>query len=533
MFASIDAPPWSFFVRTAQAVIEASPTLVCGLLVTGVLRRMVGGEGMRRLFGRGGWNSLVRAWGLGMLLPVCSLGVIPIARELRRGGVSGATVIAFALAAPLINPLSLLYGLTLARPAVILCFAAASLVVSLVAGWWWERLFPGEAVDDNSPPEQLPPPGPRRLVSVVETAARELTGPSLRYWFVGLVGVGALALCLPNRSLQRTMQHNDATAPLLMTALAIPAYDPPLKAMMQVGLMFEHGNSVGAAFVLFILGAGMNLGTLALVAQAHGWRSTAIWLGPVVLVTLALAYASEPTLYFKEEPEDHTHAFDDFASPFELEAGNLSFQGVVWPRVKEKLQGFEVAGLMGLAGLALVNLALRSADRFWNVEAFLLRPNAALATKREWDLVIPGHILAIIGLTGLVVFGVVGAYVYYPPPEVVFREMHHVRAEALVAVISDKRQDAIRQLEDWDLLTRKLEVGVVLRTGRLSHESHQRAEELRDALEELRDRVLAKQMDEARGLQDKVEEIYYRCRATYLDAEREGVAHRTTARGSP
>ena len=44
MFATIDAPFWSLFVRTTQAVIEASPTLVCGLFVAGVLRRMVGGE---------------------------------------------------------------------------------------------------------------------------------------------------------------------------------------------------------------------------------------------------------------------------------------------------------------------------------------------------------------------------------------------------------------------------------------------------------------------------------------------------------
>src|ERR1700722_16529600 len=136
MFAMFDAQAWGLFVRVTQAVIEASPMLVCGLFVAGVLRRMVGAEGMRSLLGRGGWRSLLKAWGLGMLLPVCSLGVIPVARELRRGGVSGGTVIAFALAAPLINPLSLLYGLTLSSPSVILCFGAASLLVSLAAGLW-------------------------------------------------------------------------------------------------------------------------------------------------------------------------------------------------------------------------------------------------------------------------------------------------------------------------------------------------------------------------------------------------------------
>jgi uncharacterized membrane protein YraQ (UPF0718 family) len=43
------------------------------------------------------------------MLPVRSLGVIPIAREMRRAGVSSGTILAFVLAAPQIDPVSLLY----------------------------------------------------------------------------------------------------------------------------------------------------------------------------------------------------------------------------------------------------------------------------------------------------------------------------------------------------------------------------------------------------------------------------------------
>ena len=117
---------WSIVLRTGQTVIEASSTLLVGILVAAVMRRMLGAAGTRRLFGGTGWRGLFRAWGVGMLLPVCSLGVIPIAREMRRAGVPGGTILAFVLAAPHINPLSLLYGLTLSEPVVIICFAAAS-----------------------------------------------------------------------------------------------------------------------------------------------------------------------------------------------------------------------------------------------------------------------------------------------------------------------------------------------------------------------------------------------------------------------
>src|SRR5262249_55601160 len=150
---------WSVLLRTGQIAIEASTTLLVGLLVAGVMRRMLGAEGTRKLFGGKGWNGLLRAWGVGTVLPVCSLGVIPIAREMRRAGVPSGPILAFALAAPHINPLSLLYGLTLSEPVVIVCFAAGSLVIALAAGAAWERFFASDTDDAPSTDEPMPVPG--------------------------------------------------------------------------------------------------------------------------------------------------------------------------------------------------------------------------------------------------------------------------------------------------------------------------------------------------------------------------------------
>src|SRR5919108_4021782 len=135
---------WSVVLRTGQIAVESSMTLLCGFLAAGVMRRMLGAEGTRRLFGGPGWKGLFRAWGIGTILPVCSLGVIPIAREMRRAGVPSATILAFVMAAPHINPLSLLYGLTLSEPRLILCFALGSLVIALAAGLLWDRWLDSE-----------------------------------------------------------------------------------------------------------------------------------------------------------------------------------------------------------------------------------------------------------------------------------------------------------------------------------------------------------------------------------------------------
>lgn len=93
-----------------------------------------------------------------------------------------------------------------------------------------------------------------------------------------------------------------------------------------------------------------------------------------------------------------------------------------------------------------------------------------------------------------------------------------VRADALTAVREGKTEEAVRQLERWDLLTRKVQVGVFLRTGRLAPETARVTDDLRERLEELRDAMLAGEVDKGRGLLPVVEAAYRKCRAQYPTA---------------
>lgn len=503
----------SAFLRTGQLAIESSTTLLCGLIVAGVMRRMLGAEGTRRLFGGAGWKGLLRAWGVGTLLPVCSLGVIPIAREMRRAGVPSGTILAFVLAAPHINPLSLLYGLTLSEPLVIVCFAAASLVIALAAGAAWERFF---ATDQDTVPaedEPMPAPGPKRLAAVAISAGREAISPTMIYVFVGLLFTGLLAGLLPHGCLGRTMWHDDLTSPLLMTAIALPAYSGPLQGMMRLGLMFEHGNSVGAAFALFELGIGINLGMICWLMTVFGWRRVLLWTGFVTAATLVLAYAFEYPLYFAHEEASHTHAFDEWTSPF-------IFGGAGWHIVRDKLlEKIDVLEPLALAGLALlvaVGLAVRL-DRKGAVEAWLTKPppeTAGRAAFLNWH--VPGPALGITALLGLFAFSVAALYLYYPAPKDAFDQMTQVHTSATYAVKFGPKEEAIRQIQHWDLLTRKLQVGVFIRTGQMDPELTQVTEDLRECLEDLRDALLADNVNEAKNEHlPKVEEAYRRCRGAH------------------
>jgi len=520
----------SVFYRSAQALLESAPTLLCGLIVAGILRRMLTPSDVRRLFGAESWSALPRAWGLGMLLPVCSFGVLPIIVEMRRCGVRNGTILAFALAAPLLNPLSFLYGLTLSEPIIVFSFVLGSLIVSVAAGMLWDRFFDRTSESANEINEMEPQPGPggKRMLAIFVTAARDVSGPVLRYCIAGWLCAGLLSAVLPAGSLQHAMSHDDPLSPLLMAAIGIPAFVSPMKAMMIVGLMFEHGNSIGAAYVLLVLGAGVNMGLFLWVWISFRdpgerllgvpfSRRTVVWFALVTGLTLALAYAIESPLYLSPRQENHTHAFDDFTAAFAHSSGMHAF-GEAWLKIKERTTAFEAVSLAGLGLLLVVGLALRRSGRDESLEAWLCRRKPIEGAGSVWNMALSPRLLGIFSLIGLAIFAVVGAYVYYPAPDSIFLEMDAQYANAMEATRNNRPEEALRALRRMDDLSRKLQVGVFLRNGGdVPAAASAAADSLRETMEEIHDGLAEDNLDESARHEkaSELREAYRRCRLAF------------------
>ncbi len=470
---------WGAVLRICQATVTASPFVLTGLFVAGILRRLLGHDKTRRLYGGGSSRSLFVAWLIGMLLPVCSLGVVPVIRQMKKSAISGGTILAFALSAPLFNPLSLLYGLTLSKPATIFIFSILSLIVITVAGLVWDRLCGGQPETTADEPEI--PAGASRIVAVLVHCAREMGGGSLGYMLAGLLGVGLLSTMLPIGSLQSDMGHDNIYAPLIMTAVALPAYASPMTAMGQLGSMFQHGNSIGAAFILLTFGAGMNLGLIWWMSRSYGLKSTGVWVSLLLAVVLILSYAIERPLYPKDaEPANHTHAFDIYCQPFDRGAGDLPAS--VWRKLKQDTQPYERVSLQIVGLLFLAGAALNIFDRNQRLEAWLGRPNA-MGAKSRLNFNVPGPVLGLVALLCIVAISIVGCFAYYPDEKECLEELKIARVEAFSGALSGNHNQVARWIpicEDW---LRRLQVGVYLRNGSLSDYHRARARVFQHYLE--------------------------------------------------
>ncbi len=79
---------------------ESAPWLLLGLLIAGIINRLMPLDFLQKHMGKSDLSSIIKAAFIGAPLPLCSCGVIPAALGLRRAGASRSATVSFLVATP-------------------------------------------------------------------------------------------------------------------------------------------------------------------------------------------------------------------------------------------------------------------------------------------------------------------------------------------------------------------------------------------------------------------------------------------------
>jgi uncharacterized protein len=94
-----------FSTTFLSVLIGAFPFIVVAVLASALIEHVIPRETIARLLPKNRWVALLLAPLVGIVIPMCECGIIPVARRLARKGVPLAVAVAFMLANPIINPL--------------------------------------------------------------------------------------------------------------------------------------------------------------------------------------------------------------------------------------------------------------------------------------------------------------------------------------------------------------------------------------------------------------------------------------------
>jgi hypothetical protein len=356
--------------ETWSLTMEMAPYLLLGFLVAGLLRAFFNEDWVKRHLGQAGLYQIFKAVVIGIPLPLCSCGVIPVAAAIRRQGGQPGAVAAFTTATPQtgVDAIAASVGLlgwpfTVVR--VILAFIngiVSGLLVERIGAPTTSKTSPdccsqtgGDSQDccsENKPNQccssedsngdccssenqtaasccsggesgaAVSPPGAlqrlrRGLFFGLYTLPRDLFTPLI----VGLFLAGVISTFVP-ANLFSAMPGGIFGSYLAMTLVSLPLYVCSTGSIPMAFSFLTAGLSPGAVLIFLMAGPATNTATVSALWSMIGSRATIGYILSIVVTAWLAAFLLDTSglslLVAEQMPHHHTEA-----SLFPIISGSL------------------------------------------------------------------------------------------------------------------------------------------------------------------------------------------------------------------
>lgn len=281
------ANPFLIFWETAGRM---APWLLLGFGLAGALSQLVSPETVARYLGRrGGKKAILWAVALGVPLPLCSCGVLPVAAGLRKMGASRGAAAAFLIATPQTGVDSFFATYSLLGGA----FAVFRPLVAIITG-----LVGGVLLDTGeTPPPEKNAPGAETPAAAEGVGGKILAALRYGYWqllgnvapalALGLALSAAILFCVPDGFFRDPRLGGDWVAFPVMLLIGIPMYVCSTGSIPVALSLVAKGVSPGAALVFLIVGPSLNGASLAVLGKMLGKAGTALYLAVIAAGAVA------------------------------------------------------------------------------------------------------------------------------------------------------------------------------------------------------------------------------------------------------
>lgn len=271
-----------------------APWLLFGFLVGGIIAVFIPDSVVRKHLGGKGFMGVVKASLIGVPLPLCSCGVIPVAATLRRQGAGNGTVASFITSTPQIGFSSFLPAWQLLGIAMALIKALFAFITGILAGTLINAICPEPAGSEEEAATEsaVDKPQGNKIVATFKYAFGTLMGDVGGTLLFGLVISALIGVFLPADFAARYASNIYLVTPL-MILVSLPMYTCTNAAIPIAAMLMMKGFSPGAAMAFLIAGPSCSAPMLTSFWKILGRRAMFTYIIMMITMTLLVCWGMD------------------------------------------------------------------------------------------------------------------------------------------------------------------------------------------------------------------------------------------------
>ncbi len=302
--------------------LELAPWLLLGAIVAGLMNILIPDGWMKKhLSGRMG---VLKAVLVGVPLPLCSCGVIPVGLGLKKSGASNGAAVGFLISTPQTGVDSILVSASfLGWPFAVLKVVVA-LVTGLIGGWLADMGAP--TLPGSSSPNETVLPANTGLWQRFIHHSVDLIQSIWGWLVIGVLVSAAITWLVPENSLADMPLLTGLSALVITLLISVPLYVCATASVPIAAALVAAGLPPGAALVFLMAGPATNVATLGAVYRTLGARTLVIYLGTIVAGSFLAGLAFNSIIH----PEVLLHAHDHTSSWWRLASAIILALMIAW-----------------------------------------------------------------------------------------------------------------------------------------------------------------------------------------------------------
>ncbi len=275
-------------LETWNLLREMSPYLLFGFTVAGLLRVIIPDAVVVKYLSGKKWKSVVNASLIGVPLPLCSCGVIPVTAHLKKMGVKRGAILSFLTSTPTTGVDSILATYSLMGGLFTFLRIASSFTIGIFSGIM-ANVFSSkedelqEATQKSEPIKcEIHVDQKSRVKRVFRYAYIDLIDDVGKWLVIGVVTGGLIGYFIPTEIVTKYL-GNPFISYALMLAIGIPMYVCSTGSIPIAASLIMKGMSPGAGLVFLIAGPATNTATISFVGGKFGFKTLFIYLSSIIL----------------------------------------------------------------------------------------------------------------------------------------------------------------------------------------------------------------------------------------------------------